>query len=276
MSAGIKNVSVIRSEYTPRDSYLNGLTGKISLTLKTLSYIHIGSGAFKLYVDINVVKRFIEYFKRRGFDYALSSMSDKITKAISYDFSAFTRYGDKITIPGSTIKGLLRSRLELLFKGTSGSTNACFSKAGIPLSVVPNKGLHGWRHVRIWGNVVFENRGPPCNLTSLGTNVCKVCDIFGAPGLASRVFVGNFYPVNNNVTERKELEYGEKLEVVKPGVTFKGDITFHSLTLDELGLIFIGLGAKKDGTFVPILIGCLLYTSPSPRDLSTSRMPSSA
>ena len=28
--------------------------------------------------------------------------------------------------------------------------------------------------------------------------------------------------------------------------------------------------------FVLILVSCLLYTSPSPRDLSTSRMPSSA
>ena len=28
--------------------------------------------------------------------------------------------------------------------------------------------------------------------------------------------------------------------------------------------------------FLPMLIVCLLYTSPSPRDLSTSRMPSSA
>ena len=32
----------------------------------------------------------------------------------------------------------------------------------------------------------------------------------------------------------------------------------------------------SDGTFVYIPKGCLLYTSPSPRDLSTSRMPSSA
>ena len=40
--------------------------------------------------------------------------------------------------------------------------------------------------------------------------------------------------------------------------------------------------AKKYGvTATPVLVvtdseGCLLYTSPSPRDLSTSRMPSSA
>ena len=34
-------------------------------------------------------------------------------------------------------------------------------------------------------------------------------------------------------------------------------------------------GALQQGRVLPY-IGCLLYTSPSPRDLSTSRMPSSA
>ena len=31
-----------------------------------------------------------------------------------------------------------------------------------------------------------------------------------------------------------------------------------------------------EGLFIPEYLACLLYTSPSPRDLSTSRMPSSA
>ena len=34
--------------------------------------------------------------------------------------------------------------------------------------------------------------------------------------------------------------------------------------------------AKKVCTLTLIVVACLLYTSPSPRDLSTSRMPSSA
>ena len=33
---------------------------------------------------------------------------------------------------------------------------------------------------------------------------------------------------------------------------------------------------KLDALYGELSIGCLLYTSPSPRDLSTSRMPSSA
>ena len=44
--------------------------------------------------------------------------------------------------------------------------------------------------------------------------------------------------------------------------------------LKALGGVLAGLGA---GAFVAGTVNtCLLYTSPSPRDLSTSRMPSSA
>ena len=34
--------------------------------------------------------------------------------------------------------------------------------------------------------------------------------------------------------------------------------------------------SSSSNPYCPIILGCLLYTSPSPRDLSTSRMPSSA
>ena len=53
--------------------------------------------------------------------------------------------------------------------------------------------------------------------------------------------------------------------------------TFHPPTLDMLAR----LGLVKDMLTVGLKVNdyqyrCLLYTSPSPRDLSTSRMPSSA
>ena len=47
-------------------------------------------------------------------------------------------------------------------------------------------------------------------------------------------------------------------------------LTFEEIT--RLAQLLIGLGAVK----IRLTGGCLLYTSPSPRDLSTSRMPSSA
>ena len=43
------------------------------------------------------------------------------------------------------------------------------------------------------------------------------------------------------------------------------------------GKNMFGYGAAGTGkTFIALYLACLLYTSPSPRDLSTSRMPSSA
>ena len=49
------------------------------------------------------------------------------------------------------------------------------------------------------------------------------------------------------------------------------DATLVKIETDE-GYVGWGEGTPWGHTYVP----CLLYTSPSPRDLSTSRMPSSA
>ena len=57
-------------------------------------------------------------------------------------------------------------------------------------------------------------------------------------------------------------------------------MTITSYLLLSVGLLFVMVlvqaltGIKQFG--LEPLAGCLLYTSPSPRDLSTSRMPSSA
>ena len=52
---------------------------------------------------------------------------------------------------------------------------------------------------------------------------------------------------------------------------------FESLTLNEVEQIELITGASIDQLMdAGQPKGCLLYTSPSPRDLSTSRMPSSA
>ena len=52
------------------------------------------------------------------------------------------------------------------------------------------------------------------------------------------------------------------------------------LSLENVTQLFLGIYGKKGVLLLeevhPDCSGCLLYTSPSPRDLSTSRMPSSA
>ena len=62
------------------------------------------------------------------------------------------------------------------------------------------------------------------------------------------------------------------------GITGLG-VLFGRLVLKNLQLAYnlsLGIGVGLVASFIAIRLLCLLYTSPSPRDLSTSRMPSSA
>ena len=58
----------------------------------------------------------------------------------------------------------------------------------------------------------------------------------------------------------------------------KDAIAAFEVSLPELAIIDVGLGNEAEGGFELCrqLRGCLLYTSPSPRDATLSRMPSSA
>ena len=58
------------------------------------------------------------------------------------------------------------------------------------------------------------------------------------------------------------------IELIKK--TKEIDNNFQIVTFNEIPKIYF------DNNLKPLLGNCLLYTSPSPRDLSTSRMPSSA
>ena len=59
-------------------------------------------------------------------------------------------------------------------------------------------------------------------------------------------------------------------------LTVGGVLTYEDVTnVDSVGLITARNGIVV-GSGITLSKDCLLYTSPSPRDLSTSRMPSSA
>ena len=60
--------------------------------------------------------------------------------------------------------------------------------------------------------------------------------------------------------------------------TSRGVATRMGITYLDTGAMYraITLGLMEHGVSFKDLSACLLYTSPSPRDLSTSRMPSSA
>ena len=83
----------------------------------------------------------------------------------------------------------------------------------------------------------------------------------------------NFNPSSNNeksITVYETSKSGHQLTVVNPFVNTK-DATSIIVDLNREKQTITGFG----GAFTEAS-ACLLYTSPSPRDLSTSRMPSSA
>ena len=55
-----------------------------------------------------------------------------------------------------------------------------------------------------------------------------------------------------------------------------GKLSASELSQDRKGFFKSILGTLNHILLADLIYSCLLYTSPSPRDLSTSRMPSSA
>ena len=93
-------------------------------------------------------------------------------------------------------------------------------------------------------------------------------------------FIGD-QVVLNNVTIGPNVSIGAGTKIENSTIT-NSLIQQHShIKNAQLNEAMIGNHVQYNGTFSKVSIGdytifCLLYTSPSPRDLSTSRMPSSA
>ena len=69
----------------------------------------------------------------------------------------------------------------------------------------------------------------------------------------------------------KDHELKQYIEKIFTG--YRETVTDAKTVLDKYS---IGVAHNKVIHLISLYEGCLLYTSPSPRDLSTSRMPSSA
>ena len=89
----------------------------------------------------------------------------------------------------------------------------------------------------------------------------------------------------DRMLQSTEVQGAVVLGIIERGETDHGLVMGQSVTKSvielqikhnkPIGLGIIGPGAEPEH-IEPRLEPCLLYTSPSPRDLSTSRMPSSA
>ena len=85
------------------------------------------------------------------------------------------------------------------------------------------------------------------------------------------------YPFNKNGKVLDLVDY--KRLVPKGGIAgcIGKEITFVDGTKEEFDLVIMSTGYKTEFSYLPErYANCLLYTSPSPRDATLSRMPSSA
>ena len=79
-------------------------------------------------------------------------------------------------------------------------------------------------------------------------------------------------------TESNDFAIEEVVQQLNACATMPSDLIeiFSEEAEEHLQKIYQGMGRLKENPGDQDALGCLLYTSPSPRDLSTSRMPSSA
>lgn len=248
-----RSLRVVRRGFTPRDQLRDRLSGKLRVQLRTEGYVHVGTGeaAFEPAPRAEAEAAVREFLRTGRLPPRYAAVGPGPSGAV--------RYGGRPCIPGSTVKGLLRARLELGAKAYGdGVVDSCLPRQGPPLRALPRKGEHGWRHVAIWGPPqprVSEEEGEGCDPLRTGSyDLCVVCDLFGAPGVSARVLPGNLCLERGRV-EVIDLPYGERVEALAPGSVLSGEVAFTSLKLEELGLLLMAMGLCRREGSVPVLVG---------------------
>ena len=150
-------VSLGKENFLPRDASITKdtltgiLTVKCEVSEDPLSFIHIGTGGIMMEVNKSI-KEIRELGK-------LESTLRRQLDLIRYDYYEIVKYGGKVCIPGSTVKGMCRSRIELSTVTVDGKTNIGFRQVTPPPRSLPPQGTQGWRHFRIWSPSTWEDRG---------------------------------------------------------------------------------------------------------------------
>jgi CRISPR/Cas system CSM-associated protein Csm3 (group 7 of RAMP superfamily) len=204
---------------------------KIELTIKVLTPVHIGSG--------------------------------KIQAEKDYVFKMFLKNNDEYIIPGTSVKGAIRSIAESI-------SYSCFN-ASRDKDYVDSKYDNNQKN-EVTRKLPSNKR---CNIN----NLCIICDMFGAMGRKSRVkfsdftlmdgdtevikmpalknphplrewyskdgkFIGSkfFYHGVPNILEKGNVPH----QCVSKGAIFKGNLIVKDLTEEEMQLLCFSLGLSGD------------------------------
>ena len=150
-----------------------------------------------------------------------------------------------------------------------GSKYFCFPKHGIELVLEEGKVDMIWVKFREDGFQTFQGTTP--NGVGYSSSVDDVVTAFGRPSDRSELGCINLVYGQDGINFEFDLS-GQltSLSLTSPcSTTWPSEWPKITTTTDSSWTVFAGSNAWLDTT-------CLLYTSPSPRDATLSRMPSSA
>ncbi len=229
--------------FTPRHELKNRLSGTLALEAEARSYLHIWSGRARVELDLSGMR---PDMPRAELARALERRAEELARRAIVEPAELVSYGEQLVIPGSSLKGAIRARLELLGR----DAGACFAIQG-RRDYRPARGQHGWRHYALWRDAVEPPRRQACGN-------CITCDLFGSPGKRSRVFFGNLRlrGTPEDWVEELPLDYGERVRAIKPRALFEGEVSFLGLQPEELGLLAFGMRLHESK---PILVGKSKY-----------------
>ncbi len=253
---------------TPREFTDPSRSGVIHFAVVPIDgyYIHVGSGEKTVPFKEGTLMEHIA--KGISFEDA-----ETLAKDMELDMHAYERFAyqavrskrrtldRRYVIPGSTLKGIFRSRMELLFREENGEIDSCFVIQGRA-----QKGTESHHHRELYGTDGKILRRPECRSTN---NPCVVCDIFGltvraqgghgaksdrAGGLRSLVEVDDALPDTNTEVKASDVKVGEwvfSAEVVRQlggnTTAFSGLVRYRNLDDVRLGLLFLAMGVKERG-----------------------------
>ncbi|MCS7105589.1 MAG: RAMP superfamily CRISPR-associated protein [Thermofilaceae archaeon] len=249
----------------PKDrSRPEGLAGRLNIKLRSCSlklgdpcdsYLHVGTETLRISFD----KSLLQYTTGAKGRRELEELVNKISKTISLEHKQFSATRVGLVIPGGSVKGNIRSRLELSFIPKNDEVRSCFITAKNPIDSSA-RGTQGWRHRLIWQQALSVDREEACSceVDWEDCEVCLTCDLFGSAGLQGLISFEDLVGVNTSPVPL-DLPTGEKLEAVAPGSHFKGAVTFKNLEPVELGLLLYGMGIRNSRVGRPVLFGKLKY-----------------
>ncbi|MEM1689752.1 MAG: RAMP superfamily CRISPR-associated protein [Candidatus Hadarchaeales archaeon] len=239
----MRRFNVIQEQPRTRGRF-TGLCGDLQVSIEVVSGLHVGSGQLPIKVD-----------------------EEKLAQTIELDYWSFPLVNERAVIPGSSVKGNVRARLELSFKEKDGWFRSCFTETG-RFQKGPSKD-GSWRHFKIWEPSVKQNRivpregkGSQCDFVKgKQERVCLLCDLFGTTGLIGLLEFSDFILSEGRLSPQK-FKYGLKLLVAEIGSVFTGKVWFMNLKPEELGLVLWGMGLRDGRIGRGVLMGRLKYVGP--------------